>query len=196
MSSRPLSSILLNVSQRSQTMDEGRFHRWVYSAYALFHVVPYMVSIVQGLGKLDAKLVREDSDYLILTPKERKHPDVTSTVYERVTISYLWVLGAYEIIRALDQRFRKNPSLAKEAFRKRVNELKKKYARLRMPLAKLEPSNKYRNVDGPIAFPAMHKDLGVSWQIADNTYINRQELSDEFLQFLEDYTKDLKDSAG
>ena len=177
-------------------MDKKRFDRWVYSAYALGHVVPYMVSIVQGLGKLDSKLICEDSKYLELTADDKKHPAVTSEVYERHTISYLWLLGAYEIIRTVDQRLRENPSLAKEGFRKRANELKKRYARLRMPLAKLEPSNKYRYEDGPIALPAMNNELGISWQIAESTYINRRELSDEFLLFLEDFTRDLKEGAG
>lgn len=177
-------------------MDEKRFDRWVYSAYALWHVIPYMVSIVQGLGKLDSKLASEDIDYLKLTAEQKKHPAVTSKVYERITISYLWVLGAYEIIRTLDQRLRNDPSLATENFRNRVNKLKQKYARLRVPLAKLEPSRKFRNQDGPIALPAMHNELGISWQISENTYINRRELSDDFLLFLEDFTRDLKDGAG
>jgi len=177
-------------------MDDERFNRWVYSSFALGHVVQYMVPLVQGLGKLDSKLVYEDGEYLKLAHEDRKHPDVTSEVSERLTISYLWVLGAYEIIRTLDQRLREDPSLAKENFRTRVNELKRRYARLRIPLAKLEPSREYQDVDGPIALPAMHTELGISWQISKSTYINRRELSDEFLLFLEDFTNDLKESAG
>jgi hypothetical protein len=45
-----------------------------------------MVPIVQSVGKLYSKLVKEDDEYLKLSDEDRQLPKVKSEVNERITI--------------------------------------------------------------------------------------------------------------
>lgn len=67
-------------------MYEQRFDRWARSSYVLGHIFNYMVPIVQSLGKLCSKLVKEDDEYLKLSDEDRQLPKVKSEVNERITI--------------------------------------------------------------------------------------------------------------
>ena len=164
-----------------QSLDIDRNKRWIVSSGKFEIYDPFIVVTIQGLGKLDSKLIVEDNKIT----KDGKPSNPFGDIGEHLTLSYLWVLGSYEVVRSLDQRARKDftffPTHAKN-----IKSLKIEFERLRMPLAKFEPADRFSATDNHIAYPVIHKELGVSWQVSENTYISRRKLSDNMLNLFEE----------
>jgi hypothetical protein len=110
--------------------------------------------------------------------------EISLLLSDLLMYSRLWVLGAYELVRVIDQACTETPNIFKGHFHKEIKDLKQCFARIRMPLAKLEPAKNHKNTDGPIAFPVLHGNLGVGWKVSPKTVITRQELSDQLLELL------------
>ena len=167
-------------------MQTDRYSRWIDASVAAGAVEPFMMPIVQGLGRLDCRLIPEDARFSQLPEQARSSVHEGTLLTDRFTLSYLWVLGAYELVRTLDQRCRTNPATTMpESFQSRLAALKRGMERLRIPLAKMEPARRFPS-DSAIAYPALSRDLGIAWQVAQDTYITRRELSDSLLDFLTD----------
>jgi hypothetical protein len=176
-------------------MHEKRFICWVNTSQTLKRVEPFMVPLVQGLGRLDVHLILEDKRFSELQQKDQNSIDEAIKLTDRVTYSYLWVLGAYELVRALDQRCRENPSLLSSQMNKRISKAKHHFERLRIPLAKMEPSRRHRDTDASIAYPAIHEELGISWRVSKDVFISRRELSDVLLALLQEIANTCKTNA-
>jgi hypothetical protein len=159
-------------------MDTARWHRWVKASHALDTIEPYMVVTAQGLGWLDCRLIDDAELIGYGTPSVSQG----MMLQEHLTLSYLWVLGAYELVRSADQRVRAQIS---EPGLKAIGELKAKLARLRIPLAKFEAARAHRDTDSPVAWPAWGPGHGAAWRVAPDVFIGRRELADDVLQVLE-----------
>lgn len=127
---------------------------------------------IQGLGIIDAELY--DVNKHIIDKKLEND----LTVFDVVNVkSYLWVLGVYEFFRMADQSIRSNPEIANENASKLIKNAKSEFSRLRIPLAKLEASNKFKNHDYSIPkLGANDEQLG--WQINNDKIIYYRVLSD------------------
>lgn len=158
----------------------SRHHRWVSASHGLTRYETFMVSTVQGLGRLDEFLAARDSRYVAGEGYLSERFGILD-FSDHITLSYLWVLGAYEIVRVMHQRERDSRSSLSTS----INELLRQFARLRVPLAKFEPAERHKKTDFRIAYPVLNSDYGVAWQVSENTFISRRELSDQFLQLLE-----------
>ncbi|MCR6665215.1 MAG: hypothetical protein NVV69_04205 [Methyloversatilis sp.] len=163
-------------------IDQPRYAEWVRLSHRTARFETFMVVAVQGLGRLDAVLTAKDDHYLGLSDKERDEFEVSLDLTDRFTESYLWVLGAYEIIRSIDQRCRADISLVSDSTH--VRSAKEYFERVRIPLAKFEPARRFRATDSRIAYPSIDRRYGIAWQVADQTFISRGELSERFLGLL------------
>jgi hypothetical protein len=67
----------------------------------------------------------------------------------------------------------------------RFQATKRQFARLRIPLAKMQPASGFAGEDNHIAYPGVDQEHGVAWQLNRSTVISRRELSDAFLEGLE-----------
>jgi hypothetical protein len=104
---------------------------------------------------------------------------------ERVTQSYLWVLGAYEMIRAIEQRCRKNrPSGITDDIADAAAETKKAFERVRVPLAKYEAARRFSATDSTVVLPAIDASHGIAWRVSVDVYISRESLAQQLLDFL------------
>lgn len=139
-----------------------------------------MVATIQALGFLDEGLMVVDARYVAGEGYIDGDKGILA-FSAHVTQSYLWVLGTYEIVRI----FRANSRLAGVSKDDQLEGLYEIFTRLRIPLAKFEPAGKHRETDSHVAFPALNSVYGVAWQVAEDTYIARGELSDRFLGYLE-----------
>lgn len=175
-------------------MPDNRLERWVFASHGLGGIEPFMTLTLQGLGRLDCQLIPEDARFLSLTPESQATIDESARLTDRFTLSYLWVLGAYEIVRSLDQRCRADTAPLGGELNRRVNGFKHKIERLRIPLAKFEPARRSAT-DSPIAYPAISRELGVAWQLAPDTFVSRRELSDELLSLVEDIRSNVQQDA-
>jgi len=164
---------------------KSRSEQWVKASYSTSKFEEdFFIVVVQQLARLDIELIKAD---LRLSPY--KHiPSEPSLEYDKkFTLSYLWVLGAYEVIRAMCQRIEENKCSFSKETREKFQKVKREYNRLRVPLAKMEPSNSHSKTDSPIAWPCEHRDFGTSWQLNAETYISRFELSELLLGLLEEF---------
>ena len=166
-------------------MDQTRYVRWVNASQCLSAIEPYMLVVTQGFGRLDAKLVTEDLRRSKLLDQTRDAALEGLRLMDHLTLSYLWVLGIYELVRTLAQRVRHDPSLLPHPMHSPLVTLKQRLERLRIPLAKMEPATRHKDTDAPIAFPAISPTIGLAWQVSSDHFVPRRELSDACLEFLE-----------
>ncbi|WP_236630366.1 hypothetical protein [Pseudomonas syringae] len=164
---------------------EDRFERWLKVSVGMARFEPHLLDLVQDMGQLDANLCSMDARFV------RAHPDEQNALYDHHSIqshktqSYLWVLGAYEILRTLAQRVKDGQSDDPPDVAARIKAARDRFARVRIPLAKFEASRKYRAIDNPIAYPGLDLKYGIAWRLNESEVISRQELSDVFLEALE-----------
>jgi len=158
--------------------------RWQKAFRIFWGQERWLTFVGNQLGQLDVELINEE-DSLVRNAQPIPGGGRQIQFGRELTLSYLWVLGAYEFVRVLSQRQNKgNIPFFREKLPK-VHELKRRFARVRMPLAKLEAANDYKS-DFPEAFPYFDiKRKSIGWKIAKGVMITRRELSDELLVFLE-----------
>jgi hypothetical protein len=154
----------------------SRFERWVKASFVTARYESFMPATVQGLGQIDHMLYAEDQRLVSQAPENAEPSALTL----HITLSHLWVLGAYEVLRTMHQRCREGSGVDES-----VRDLLRKFERLRVPLAKFEPAGRHRATDTKIAYPALNTQHGVAWQVADDVFIPRGQLSEEFLSLLE-----------
>jgi len=133
---------------------------------------------VKSLARFDRKLRRQNEllkvlrqDYSAATDTQREQ------LHELIGDSKFWLLGAYEIVRTLDQRYRERLGLNRTE-KTPLTELKHKLERLRIPLAKQEPSRRNSETD----YRYLHATLsnaGVGWKPSQDSNFLFSELSDE-----------------
>ena len=172
-----------SVSPWIAEMDQERWRRWVSAAHAVARIDKWLLVPVQGIGRLDAKLVLTESR--IIDDRNWSNETETFEFNDAFTLSWLWVLGCYEIVRTAYQRCRSDQGLVDAVVKEEINRVKRLFERIRMPLAKLEPANRHRATDWRVAFPGVDRKHGIAWRLGELTWINRRELSDAMLGLLE-----------
>lgn len=165
-------------------IDQPRYAEWVRLSHRTGRFEVFMVVVVQGLGKLDAVLTAQDAAYLTLPQRERESVENSLDLTDRFTYSYLWVLGAYEIVRSMDQRCRQTPSPVDDTAAKLIRDTKHALERVRVPLAKFEAARRFSDTDTTVAFPALDPQHGIAWCVADGVFVTRKELSECFMSML------------
>lgn len=165
-------------------IDQPRYAEWVRLSHRTAKFQTLMAVTIQGLGKFDAKLIAEDLHYLGLPDTERLADERSMELTDRFISSYLWVLGAYEVIRTIDQCCRSDDSLLDTEQVCRVRSAKHLFGRVRVPLAKFESARRFSETDSTVAYPSLSREHGIAWQVAENVFIARGELSDCFLNLL------------
>lgn len=161
-------------------MDYSVYEKWVMKSFRWIREgkdshIPHHV---QMLGIVDAELRgirQEDLFDSFGSPIEDSYG---IRVLERHQIkAHLWVLGAYELVRMMSQRLRENEELAQTDSILKVNETKKLFERVRVPMAKLEPSKRHGKSDFDVAYAGMGP-RGLGWKVSADTIIYQEELSD------------------
>lgn len=164
--------------------EPSRLKRWQQAFGVFWGVENWLTILGNQLARLDVELIGEEVS-LVKNARPLEGGGRHIEFGRQLTFSYLWVLGAYELVRVLHQRQRDNIPF----FRERLPDarpLKKRFERLRIPLAKLEPARKHKATDFSVAFPVMDTERpSIGWVVAPGVRITRRELSDELLAFLE-----------
>jgi len=157
--------------------------RWLLAAKKLSPLEIWLSFVISSLGRLDCSIVGLDGRIAAgrqPLPGGGHSYDTSPSV----SLSYFWVLGAYELVRVLDQRVREGDPFCTKNF-PGVKSLKLRFERIRIPLAKLEPSRRNKATDFRIAVPVFNSESkSTAWIVAQNVVISRRELADELLDFL------------
>jgi len=166
--------------------DDERFTRWRRASHGLHLIESELVHTVQALGRIDADLFPRDVRYKEIREDNNGTNDEWREMAEHaVPMGYLWVLGTYEVIRTLDQMFRRGKDKFAAQQHLGTEALKIQFERVRIPLAKLEPAMRFKDTDDRFASPALILGRGLGWTVSKNVAIARGELSTQFLEFLE-----------
>ena len=121
-----------------------------------------MWPLVLQLGRLDTRLIHADETWPDRFFQPNPSDEDSTALHEHITLSYLWVLGAYEFIRTLCDRVKTDADeMTPQEVRDILLEAKRRFGRVRMPLAKMEAASKYANEDRPIAYPGLKR--GREW---------------------------------
>jgi len=102
----------------------------------------------------------------------------------RFGLSRLWVLGAYELVRTVEEYLRANRGNSTHPAHTAAFALKQQFERLRIPLAKHQPARRHPG-DWPIAYPEYGPRGAVGWRVHQHVFIERRELADALLNFLD-----------
>jgi hypothetical protein len=168
-----------------RTMLDDRYQRWLAAASAAGAFDKFMVPLVQGLGRFDCRLIREEVRFAALNQDESSSAGESTLLADRCTLSYFWVLAAYELVRSLDQRWRIGATSMPDEFASRIATLRRRMERLRVPLVKMETPRRFPT-ESTMAYPTVSRDFGIAWHVAEDIHITRRELSDQLLSFLAD----------
>lgn len=166
-------------------MELCRQTRWNHAANTLLLIKPELASTARMLGKFDAELSDQDTQYRVwrnsTTPLTSEQ---WNQLHESFGLAHLWVLGAYELIRTLDQLLR-NKSGLEQTTGSRSRDVKRRFEQVRIPLAKLEAPRHNFGAGHGVAYPALNATHGIAWKVSETCVIGRSELSDLLLGFLE-----------
>lgn len=172
------------MSDEEQIMEE-RFDRWVKVSIGMARFEEYLVSLIQDMGQLDVHLCEADARIVKADRAQLNAIFDFDSIQSHRTQSYLWVLGAYEILRTLAQRIREGQGDEPSEVVMRINSARDRFARVRVPLAKFEPAGRHKATDNHVAYPGIDFKYGIAWALNESEVISRQELSDAFLKALE-----------
>jgi hypothetical protein len=168
-------------------MDRDRYEEWVKRSFRWARDPERDLGLphhVQLLGIVDAEIrgLRQENFYGDAGRPIKDEYGIL--ILERAQIlAHLWVLGAYEYVRMIAQRLDEDRSLATDGAIAKIGETKLLFARLRVPLAKLEPAERHKDTDYSVPLPGVGTK-GLGWQINESLIIYQAELSDAFLATL------------
>jgi hypothetical protein len=166
------------------TIAGQRLQRWLHASDNVNYIESHMTHLIQGLGRLDCNLIDRDEHIAKLVASVTTFTEIV----EHETLSYLWVLGAYELIRTLSETTTKQPKLRSRTDANKAQKVRDEFARIRIPLAKLKSHRKHE-ADSSIPFPAISQSLGVYWTMNAVDTITRRSLSEKLLNVLESWRK-------
>jgi hypothetical protein len=177
---------------RTGNFDNERNKRWVTASLGLGCIETFMIPTVQGLGLLDCELIPKDARFEQLSEEEQGTFEESVMLTERFILSSLWVMGAYELVRTLDERHWHDNIFAVGEVAECLKMLLRTMERLRVPLAKMEPARRHRGTDYPIPQQYIMPGYGVAWRVSEDKLISRRWLSDGLLELLKLIRMDTK----
>ncbi len=160
--------------------EPNRYHQWIGLSIKAGKYETYLMPYVQGLGRLDLRLISEGIE-LLSKINNNSSPEEAFKLTDQFTLSHLWVLGAYEVIRTLCDFAKNNQERYGKKEYEKIKEAKHFFERLRVPLAKLEPNWRHKDTDFRVAYPVLNLDDGIAWAVNEKTIITRMQLSNLFL---------------
>lgn len=154
-----------------------RWGRWSSAAAALDKMEHGMYITALGLGTVDCEL--RDSEPFQAISQETERPEMIFYTMGMYFKSSMWLLGAYELVRSVDEYLGgKN---------KRVTSTKRTLGSFRMPAAKYQKQGTSKNPERLIARPGLSVDGYVGWVVGDSDFVTRHDLGDAVLETLEDF---------
>jgi hypothetical protein len=169
-------------------VERSRKDKWrdiSWQSFWLNNDLQELTWLIQMLGYDDIVLYEYDQmlnldspNILLGTPT----PAVDDMLHGMIWKSYTWVLAAYELIRTINQKLTTADPSAN--ITSKSHWLKNEFARLRVPMAKFEPTKKHQKTDYKFPRGCTQPGRGLCWEVADGVAISRMESSDALVSFL------------
>lgn len=167
-------------------MDYERYSDWVKRSFRWIREekdqgIPHHIQI---LGIVDAELRGIRREHIYDQNGRPLEDEYGILMLERYQIqAHLWLLGAYELVRMISHRLRLSPDFASDESIKKVNEAKRHFERVRIPLAKLEPAARHKDTDYEVVDTGIG-ERGLGWRVSENVIVYQEELSDLLYEML------------
>lgn len=178
-------------------MGNDRQSEWMNSSFAFMNIEMLLLGEVQALGELDIELVDESHKIKINSKLEED----LKKKRRYLLLSKLWVLGAYELIRFLNDINKKRNFLEDEN-KVKLKEILTTFSKVRVPLAKFQKAGKDKTLYGGVADSFFDSKKGVGWKIYSHTKTElkkeifyRNGLGNSLLDLLKEMKKDIEKSA-
>jgi len=169
--------------------------RWLVGAFKLAAHHGGFVNSLTGLGRLDCALRSADGPFNSFLDGGCEIGAPADIMTDYPCLSGLWTMGMYEVIRTLNQKLKSDATLGKaHPAAVDVDILKKKFARVRMPLAKFEAMSA-SPTDYHYLSQCVSGTNGWGWVVTDKTVIHRNDLADEVLELFDKF-EDTEVSLG
>jgi hypothetical protein len=177
-------------------MKKDRQSEWMNSSFTFMGVEMLLLGEVQALGELDIELIEELSKIDI----NSKSKEDLRKKRRYLLLSKLWILGAYELIRFLND-YNKQRNLLNEKIKQKLKEVLEKFTRIRIPLAKFQKIGNDKRLYESVADSFIDSSKGVGWKIytlgkekLKEELFYRNNLGDLLLDLLKEMKKDIEKS--
>ncbi len=174
-------------------MNEDRPSKWFNSSLAFRHIESLLLGEVQALGELDLELIEE-------FPKIKINSILEEDLKRKrryLLLSKLWVLGAYELIRFLNDKNKQRNFLGEDT-KTKFEEVLTAFTKIRIPLAKFQKAGKDKTLYDGVADSFFDSNKGVGWKVyshgkdkLEEEIFYRDDLGDLLLGLLEKITEDI-----
>ena len=141
-------------------MKKTRYSEWLNSSFAFMNIEMLLLGEVQALGELDIELIDEFSKIKI---NSRLDEDLREK-RRYILLSKLWVLGAYELIRFLND-INKKRNFLDETTKAKLGEVLTTFTKVRVPLAKFQKSGKDKALYQGVADSFLDSNKGIGWKV-------------------------------
>lgn len=115
---------------------KDRLRKWIDASQCMRFIEMTLLPDVQGIGRLDVELIKE-TERLKTKSKLQKRIRL-----KHLTLSKLWIFGAYELIRLIDEMTTKKKDLVSQKTKLKIKKTKREFEKIRIPLTKLEMPRK------------------------------------------------------
>jgi hypothetical protein len=169
---------------KKQIVKNDRHMEWIENSHGLMHVEMLLVGNAQGLGLLDVELIEEFPKLKVNSKLEKYR----LTKLRHITLSELWFMGVYELIRLLGEMMPKRKMFS-EKTKIKLKETLKEFTEVRVPLVKFQDWGKKELYSG-VSTPTFDSVKGFGWKIhysrknVETKIFYRRDLSDSFLELL------------
>lgn len=176
-------------------LDSGsaRDLRWRKAALNLSRIDGAFLQATIGIGRLDCALRLSDGKVFGFT-----NTATTGTPAEVLSdyfcLANLWVFGAYEIVRTLNQRVNHVEAVSND-IREVVRRLRDNLSRVRVPIAKFEVPRQHPTDRCDPRRMLGNPSKGWGWVVGEGQWVYRNDLADEMLTVL-DLFRDANVSIG
>ena len=174
-------------------MENGRHLKWIDNSLGLMHIEMLLVGNAQGLGILDVELIEEFPELKINSQLDEDR----LKKLRHITLSELWVMGAYELIRLIDEMNKKR-SFLKENPKENLKKVLSTFTKVRIPLTKFQKEGEKRLYSKIATKNLFDSEKGVGWDFYDGKkkeIFYRKDLGDLFLELLREIKDNVSKSA-
>ena len=175
-------------------MAKNRISEWVEGSIGLRFIDMLLIGNTQGLGLLDSELIQEFPGI----KEDLKSEEDRLKKLRHITLSELWVMGAYELIRTIDEMASKRKEDLGVKIITKIKETLTKFTEIRVPLTKFQKSGQKELFSGLASKCEFDEKKGLGWKIIfsykkkfETKVFYRKDLADELLELLNLITEDL-----
>ncbi len=176
-------------------MNETRKDDWVRASYSLRLFDLLLVGNAQGLGLVDLDLLEEFPTLKI----DSQAQDDKLKKLRHCTLSELWVIGAYELIRLVKDLSSKKAEVFSVETIKEIGKVKKIFEEVRTPLVKFKKNGRSQSLYSGVPWFTFHPSRGYGFKLyflkkdkVETRVIYRITLSDSLLNLLKKLEEDIR----